>query len=64
MCGELHELGVGRISFSNESFNGHVHLNKTRVFSLDYLLRDLEMGKDGLEAEDDVRNSELVITME
>ena len=64
MCKELYELSFGRRSFFFESFNGHVNPNKTRVFSLDYVLRDLEMGGDGLEAEDDVRSLELVVTME
>ena len=64
MCRELYELGAGKKSFLDESFNDHVHPNKTKVFSLDYVLRDLETGGDGLEAKDDVCSSELVITME
>ena len=64
MCKELYELGAGKKSFLDESFNDHVHPNKTKVFSLDYVLRDLETGGDGLEAKDDVCSSELVITME
>jgi len=48
----------------DESSNGHVNPNKTRVFSLDYVLRDLEMGGDGLKAKDDVRSSESVVAME
>ena len=64
VCGELYELGSGKSSFLDESFNGHIHPNKTRVFSLDYVLRDLEKSGDRLEAEDDVRSLELVIVME
>lgn len=63
MCKEFYELSYGRRSFPDESFNNHVNLNKTRVFSLHYVLRDLEMGGDGLEAKDDVRSSELVVAM-
>jgi len=64
VCKELFKLGSSRKSFSDESFNSHVHPNKTRVFSLDYVFRDLETSGDGLEAEDDVRSSKLAITME
>ena len=64
MYEELYELSFGRRSFLDESFNGHVNPNKTRVFSLDYVLPDLEMGGDRLEAEDDVRSLELVVAME
>lgn len=64
VCKELYELSYGRKSFSNESFNNHVNLNKATVFSLHYVLRDLEMGGDGLEAKDDVRSLELVVAME
>ena len=64
VCEELYELSFDKKSFLDESFDDHVNLNKTRVFSLDYVLRDLEMDGDGLEAEDDVRNLELVVAME
>ena len=64
MYEELYELSSGRRSFLDESSDDHVNPNKTRVFSLDYVLRDLEMGGDGLEAKDDVRSSELVVAME
>ena len=57
-------MSSGRRSFLDESSDDHVNPNKTRVFSLDYVLRDLEMGGDGLEAKDDVRSSELVVAME
>ena len=64
MYEELYELSFGKKSFLDESFDGHVNPNKTRVFSLDYVLRDLEVGGDGLEAEDDVCSLELVVVME
>ena len=64
MYEELYELSFDRRSFPDESFNGHVNPNKTRVFSLDYVLRDLEMGGDGLEADDDMCSLELVVAME
>ena len=35
-----------------------------RVFSLDYMLRDLKTGENVLETEDDVCSSELAIAME
>ena len=48
----------------DESFNGHVNPNETRVFDLDYVLRKLETGGDGLKTEDDMHSSELAVAME
>lgn len=50
--------------FSDEPLNGYVNLFKIRVFSLDYVLRDLKMGENGLEIEDDMRSLELAIVVE
>ena len=64
MCGELYKLGSGKSSFLDESLNGHVHPNKTRVFSLDYVVLYPEKSGDRLEAEDDVHSLELAVVME
>ena len=64
MCRELHELSSSIRGFLDESFNGHVNPNETRVFDLDYVLRKLETGGDGLKTEDDMHCLELAVAME
>lgn len=57
-------MSSNKWGFSDESFDNHFNPWKTSVLGLDYVLRDLKVGGDGLECKDDVCSSELAVAME